>query len=318
MSTDIATQKPKTDLAKLPIRQLLQQEEIAQQVAKAIPKHMTADRFIRVALTALTRTPKLLDCTQQSLMKCIMDCAAMGLEPDGRHAHLIPYGNECTLIIDYKGLVVLCRRSGDVASLHADVVCENDVFEYSLGEVTRHTVDFRKPRGPVYAAYAVATLKDGSRQAAVLTRDEIEAIRARSKAGRSGPWVSDWNEMAKKTAFRRLSKWLVLSPEIREAFDRDDDRIETIETTPRIVETSGSRTEQLAAMLAEPEPEPQPAEDDYETTKRDAYDRLSRVANTEDLLALSKEVKPLLVKSDVFPWEAAVETRRSEIGKGAK
>jgi recombination protein RecT len=68
-------------------------------------------------------------------------------------------------------------------------------------------------------------MADGVTKCEVMSRDEVESIRKRSKAGGSGPWVSDWCEMAKKTAFRRASKWLPLSPEINDAFDKDQDRI---------------------------------------------------------------------------------------------
>lgn len=194
-----------------------------EQFARALPKHLSPERFCRIAITALTRTPKLADCTQESLMRCLLDLSAFGLEPDGRRAHLIPYGNTCTLIIDWKGLAELAMRSGIIAKLHADIVCENDEFTFDLGEVKSHKVDFKKPRGEMYAAYALAQTKTGEVFAAVMTKEEIDGIRKRSRSGSSGPWVTDYNEMAKKTAFRRLAKWLPLSAEFRDAIDKDDD-----------------------------------------------------------------------------------------------
>lgn len=204
------------------IRSHLQSDQFRDEIAKVLPSHLTPDRMARVAITALTRTPKLADCTQASFFRCLLDLSMWGLEPDGRRAHLIPYGKECTLIIDYKGIVELAMRSGTVKKIHADVVCENDVFEYDRGEIVRHSIGFRQPRGDVYAVYALAVMHDGVEKCEVLSLDEIEAIRKRSKAGNGGPWVSDWNEMAKKTAFRRLSKWLPLNAEIRDAFTADD------------------------------------------------------------------------------------------------
>lgn len=214
-----------TEIQKQPasLKAMLASDAMKEQFAAALPQHLTPDRFVRVAITALTRTPKLQECTQESFFKCLLDLSAMGLEPDGRRAHLIPYRDnhrnvtECTLILDYKGLVELVRRSGDVAKIHADVVCENDIFDHGMGEVREHTYDLRKDRGKPYAAYAQVTLKDGSIQAEVMPKKEIEAIRKRSRAGNNGPWVTDWNEMAKKTAFRRLTKWLTLSPEVMDA-----------------------------------------------------------------------------------------------------
>jgi recombination protein RecT len=178
-----------------------------------------------------------------------MDCSALGIEPDGRRAHLIPYGTQCTLIIDYKGLVELIRRSGEVAAIRAETVCENDEFGWENGTIT-HRVDWRNPRGEVQAVYAEAKLTSGEVQTAVLTKDEVEGIRKRSRAGASGPWATDWSEMAKKTAIRRLSKLLPLSVEIAEAMDKDDDRLSERNVTPV------PRIAALPEMIAEPEAEP--------------------------------------------------------------
>lgn len=229
------TQQP----AKKPdgIRQILSGDNFRNQVAMALPKHMTPDRFIRVALTALTRTPKLLECTKESLLRCMMDCSQLGLEPDGRHAHLIPYKDACTLIIDYKGLIALAKRSGEIADIGAMIVNENDEFEWLNGEIT-HRVDWRKPRGEAQCVYSYVKMKDGTRTHEVMTMDEVDAIRKRSRSANAGPWVTDYDEMAKKTVIRRHSKRLTLSPEFMDAIDRDDDRIEERQVTGREVPTA--------------------------------------------------------------------------------
>lgn len=217
-------------LKSLTIRERLNQPAQLEEFRKAMPTHCKPERMARVALTAMTRTPKLADCDQASFFKCLLDLSQWGLEPDGRRAHLIPFRNnklgitECQLIIDYKGLVELVMRSGTVSKIHADVVCENDEFEYDRGDLIHHKIDFAKPRGKPYAAYCLVRMKDGSEKCEVLPREEVEAIRKRSRAGNAGPWVTDWNEMAKKTAFRRASKWLQISAEIADALERDDDR----------------------------------------------------------------------------------------------
>lgn len=234
MSTTIATSKPQ-----LTIKQQLNSPAMLEQIARVIPKHITAERMARVATTALTRSPKLMECDQASFFKCLMDLSQWGLEPDGRRAHLIPFGRECQLIIDYKGLVELAYRSGYVRSLHADVVRQGDLFEYNLGQVIKHVPHFlrtdqAKPaeQGEIIAAYCIAQLTSDTIKTEVLSKQEIDAIRGRSKAGKSGPWVTDYSEMAKKTAFRRLSKWLPLSADIRDAMDRDDDRNDDVIVAP--------------------------------------------------------------------------------------
>lgn len=223
------------------IRNLIMGDAFRNQVALALPKHLSPNRFCRIATTALMRTPKLSECTEASLLKCLLDLSAYGLEPDGRRAHLIPFENrsartvECTLIIDWKGLAELALRSGMIARLHADVICENDVFSYNLGKVERHSIDFRQDRGEPYAAYAIAETKDGVPFSNVMTKEQIYAVRDRSQGwiafqkgfAKQSPWDPSnpviEQEMWKKTPFRRLSKWLPLSAEFRDAIDRDDE-----------------------------------------------------------------------------------------------
>jgi len=213
------------------IKALINGDSMREQFARALPKHLSPERFQRIAITALTRTPKLQECTPASLMKCLLDLSAMGLEPDGRRAHLIPYGQECTLIIDYKGLVELIRRSGDVVSIRSETVCERDDFTWESGEVT-HRINWRENRGAVQAVYAEAVMSSGEKQTAVMTIAEVNAIRERSRAGKGGPWVTDFAEMAKKTAVRRLSKMLPLSSEIMDHVSRDDDQYTMRNVTP--------------------------------------------------------------------------------------
>ena len=245
--TEIA--RPKTALT---LKDHLNSDAMRQQIARALPKHMTADRMLRVATTSLLRTPKLAQCDQASFFRCLLELSQYGLEPDGRHAHLIPFGKECTLIIDYKGLVQLMHRSGTLKRIHADVVREGDLFTYSAGDIREHVPHaFRRDAGrpaaagDVFAAYCMAELMTGGVVAVVMSVDEIEAIRKRSKSGSNGPWVTDWNEMAKKTCCRRLSKWIPLSSEIAGAFDTGDDL--KPQGPPTIVEA-------MSMNIGEPEP----------------------------------------------------------------
>jgi len=251
------------------------------QVARALPKHLTPDRFLRVALTATLRTPKLLNCTPESVTQCLLQCSQFGLEPDGRRAHLIPFEDRknnttvCTLILDYKGLVELAMRSGLVSHLHADVVRSGDVFEYNLGEIKTHVPwflrrDADKPEsaGEDVAVYAFARMRDGASAVAVMSVDEVLSIRDNSqgwKAFKSGytkqcpwdpeNWVSE-QEMKKKTALRRLTKMLPLSPEFRDAVDVDDEPQDTAVdvTPPRPI----FKTEPVAQIAPAKAPEPQP------------------------------------------------------------
>jgi recombination protein RecT len=155
-------------------------------------------------------------------------------------------------------------RSGLVANLHADVVRDGDLFDYSAGKITRHVPHFIRrdatkhaEAGEIFAVYAIAEFRDGSTKADVMSIDEVNAIRARSRSGGSGPWATDYNEMAKKTVFRRLSKWLPLSPEFRDAVTADDDADpigEALNVTPKTVAPIFTKPD---AKVAAPEPEPE-------------------------------------------------------------
>lgn len=216
------TEKAPIKKEKNPLIALLEGESFQNRILKTLPKHITPARMAFIAVACIRKNPKLGMCTQESFFGCMMTLSAIGLEPDGRKAHLIPYGTECTLIIDYKGLIELVYRSGDVSKIHADVVCRNDTFKYEKGEIKIHDIDFGRPRGDEYAFYCIITMKDGTSKCEVMSKDEVDKIRKRSKAGQSGPWVSDYNEMAKKTVFKRCFKWLPVSPEIKQAIDSDD------------------------------------------------------------------------------------------------
>lgn len=248
-----ATSTVSTDAAAGPsrlltIRDQLRSPALLQQIAMVVPKHLKPERMVRVALTAITRTPDLANCDQESFFRCLMDLSQWGLEPDGRHAHLIPRWNsrrnrhECTMVIDYKGYVRLAYQSNHVKTIHADVVRKGDIFRYNRGEVVEHVpwflrTDDQKPESPgeIIAAYSFVRLNDGAEKSEVLSRDEVDGIRKRSPAGGKGPWVSDYSEMSKKTAFRRVSKWIPLSAEVVEAFERDDDRFQDFHTGDRVV-----------------------------------------------------------------------------------
>jgi recombination protein RecT len=262
MNTVASTQK------QLSIRDHLESPELLAEIEKALPSHMSAERMARVAITAMMRTPDLAKCTQASFFKCLLDLSSWGLEPDGRRAHLIPFRNskagtvECQLILDYKGIVELCYRSGYVRNIHADVVRVGDLFEFNLGKVTRHTPwaflasDLRRPEaGDIIAAYCLVEMKDNATKCEVMTRDEIDGIRRRSKASSSGPWVTDYSEMAKKTVFKRASKWLPLSAEIVDAMDRDYDKFPPIEN--RKANTLG-----IQELLGSSEPEDEKVSDE--------------------------------------------------------
>lgn len=202
-------------------------EQCKGEIARAAPRHLSPDRILRIAMTTIRQVPKLADCSPESLLGSLMTCTQLGLEPDGAsgRAYLIPYGRTCTLIIGYKGLMELARRSGKISHLEARVVYSGDKFEVNYGSKPNitHKPNLSDERGTPIASYAVATFNDGSEpQVEVMTVGEINNIRDRSKAAGGGPWKTDWSEMARKTVMRRLCKYLPSSSELQQAVTIDE------------------------------------------------------------------------------------------------
>lgn len=264
MSNVTTTQQPNKNALILAI----DNDQFKTQLERVLPKIMNAESFVRVAITTLRKTPKLMKCTQESFMSCMLRLSEFGLAANGRQAHLVPFGEECTLIVDYRGLVELALRSGQVSNIHADVIFSGDFFRYNKGVVIDHIPwfirdDDRKPKekGPIIGAYSLVNNSDGSQRAELMDTDSIESVRRRSRSSGSGPWVTDWSEMAKKTTFRRLSKWITLSPEVREAIDGDDDGV--IETTAVIKKQSvPKKLSDIGSKRIEKQEEPEQSDEE--------------------------------------------------------
>lgn len=230
-----------------------------------IPKHMSAERLLKIALIATTRTPLLMQCTPKSVLQAVVNAAQLGLEcnsPLG-HAYMVPFKNnkhnvyEATLIPGYRGYVDLAHRSGKVAGIFANPVFEGDEFEYEEG---MNPKVYHKPSRDagardvkkLIACYAVAALISGFRQPKVMFREELDLYRARSRARNDGPWQSDPIQMYQKTPVRQIIKFLPLSPELG-ALSELDNRADTgeVEVGSDILDIDLE-----TGLLMTPEPEP--------------------------------------------------------------
>lgn len=236
-----------------PIVQALEQRSDV--IAALLPKAADLDRFKRVVLQSINRNPDLKKCSPNSIVDAAAEAARLGLEPSGAigGAHLVPYGRSAQLIVDYRGLVELARRSGEIAAIDAAIVRQADRFRVRRGTEPsiEHEPDIDAPSpadptdaaNPVTHVYAVARLRNGQRQFDVMTFDEIERIRGRSRAGNAGPWRTDWHEMAKKTVLRRLSKTLPLTVEVRAQLEMEDQA-----ERPPVVVVEGGSADRLGGL----------------------------------------------------------------------
>jgi recombination protein RecT len=220
------------------VASFLNSPQIVQQVAKALPRHMSADRILRMALTAIRKAPKILECDQTSLVACLIQASELGLELSGPlgQAYIIPRKNngrmEATFQIGYKGYVKLAMNTGKVASFHARAVHEGDFFEYELG--TRSYVKHRKiakPGAKITHFYGVLAQKDDSFDCEVWTNADMETHRDQYRSDRAlkaqepayrGPWDNEYEAMGAKTLIRQLAKRTLLSSELVEIATRDE------------------------------------------------------------------------------------------------
>lgn len=198
------------------VKDLLRLPSLKKQLAELLPIHMTAERMMNVALAATSKTPELLECTPKSVFKCMLELSQLGLEPDGRHAHLIPRKNnragtvECTVVPDYKGLVLLAMNTGLIARIHSEIIRKNDDFVWSKGKVEKHDGILLQNRGEIIGAWCVIEFVNGGEKFELMSTEEINAVRDRQYKPTGGPWITDYPEMAKKTVYRRAQKWAPL------------------------------------------------------------------------------------------------------------
>ncbi len=217
-------------------------------IKAALPAVMTPERFTRITLSALSTNPKLQECTPSSFLGAMMTAAQLGLEPNTPlgQAYLIPYWNskkrcrECQFQLGYKGLIDLAYRSGEVSMIMAQVVYENDEFSYSFGlEPTLKHVPVGKDRGSAVYVYAMFKTKDGGYGYEVMSIDDVRNHAKKfSQAYDSGPWKTNFEEMAKKTVLKRVLKYAPLKSEFLRAAAQDE--VVKTELSPDMYEVPNS------------------------------------------------------------------------------
>lgn len=217
----IAERDPK----KKAVLELIYQQKKAIEIA--LPKSFDAERFTRIVLTEVRRNPTLLRCNPMSLLGAMMLSAQLGLElgPLG-HAYLVPFGQEVTFIIGYRGMIALARRSDQLSTIQAYAVHEGDEFSYNLGlnPDIKHVPADGDNRALTHV-YAIAKYKDGGSNFVVLTKGQVDSYMARSPSrnAKTSPWKSDYEAMALKTAIRRLFPWLPVAVEFAQAVSVADE-----------------------------------------------------------------------------------------------
>lgn len=165
-----------------------------------------ANRQKLLTMLYFQQRPALQACDVESIAEAVLQVAQWDLEL-GTEAHIVPQGGKAQARKDYKGEIKLAIRNKRITSCRMKIIGESDDFEVLEGLQPNivHRPNWQKPGKPI-GAYAVVILPDGSTDFEVMNLEQIEAVRKRSPASSKGPWVTDWNEMAKKTVTRRLLK----------------------------------------------------------------------------------------------------------------
>jgi recombination protein RecT len=281
-------------------------------IAAVLPKHVSPERLMKVALGAVRTTPKLLECTTESLFGAVVQCAQLGLEPNTPlgHAYLIPFRDnrkgrtDVQVIIGYRGLLDLARRSGQIVSISAHAVRAGDLFEFEFGldEKLRH-VPAQQDAGDIIAVYAVAKLVGGGTAFDVMWRAEVDKImKGTQSKGAYGPWKDHYEAMVRKTALRRLFKYLPVSIELSKAVEIDargeagkDQGLESALSGEWSV-VDDDDNEEHPALEQDLAPDPEPQQQSQAKTKA------SKPQQTEGFDA---ETSRLIDLRDALGWDAA-------------
>jgi recombination protein RecT len=204
---------------------MLARKDVQAQIRDVLPAHITPEKLAALTLTQIRSTPKLLDCTQTSLLGAVLESSKLGLEiATMGQCWVVPYGKEATLLVGYRGMVSLAYRSGMIADAEAKAVYEGDSFGYMFGtsRFITHEPRADADRSNLTYVYAIIHTTTGGMLFDVMTKEDIEKIRNRSRAKSSGPWTTDYAEMAKKTVLRRLLKMAPCSTELSRAVTLDE------------------------------------------------------------------------------------------------
>lgn len=200
-----------------------------------LPKHIDPDKFVRMTQTAIAIQPELAQCNRNGFYAELLKCAQDGLMPDGREATILKFKDEAKYIPGIFGLCKKARNSGEIKSIDALVVYENDDYSAWADENGQHFkfVKARGDRGKVLVTIAYALTTEGFFFEEI-DEKQMAAIEATSKQ-KGGPWKGPFkDEMRRKSALRRLAKYrLPSSADLDRTMSRDDDLYDLPRNDPK-------------------------------------------------------------------------------------
>ena len=262
------------------------------ELASVLPAHVTPDKFMRVVMTSIAQSPDLRAADRRTLLTACVKAATDGLVPDGREAALVIFMSGGKKLVQYMpmvaGILKKVRNSGELKSISSNVVYEEDTFRYwidDLGEHINHEPNITEEnRGAFLACYAIAETKDGGIYMEVMSRSQVNQVREVSRA-KNGPWKSWFDEMARKTVIRRLSKRLPMSTDLLGVITADDPLTDLGRSGERDMSASGGVAGAKAALGLPQLPDADPDPDDEASVAAQAGETIDEetgeVANAE-------------------------------------
>jgi recombinase, phage RecT family len=300
--------------------------ELRPELEKVLPAHVSVDKFMRVVMTAISTNPQLRQADRRSLMTSCVKCATDGLVPDGREAALVIFNTKEKSLeggkkverwikkVQYMpmvfGILKKVRNSGELQSIVANVVLERDQFRYWVDDAGEHVTHepnvLDADRGKLIAVYAIAKTKDGGVYVEVMTRGQIEQVRAVSKSKDDGPWSAWYDEMARKTVIRRLSKRLPMSTDLEAVIRRDDETYDL--GARRAIASSGTAAAKaLLGLTPAPSDHEEEVEDDLDDEPQFTDESaLGCLKDAPDLDALKETWDAIILDYDSFDRDLPV------------
>jgi recombination protein RecT len=229
--------QPTTAVAprKSPLPEVLeaQLKGLMPQIPVLLPPDIAPEQFRAALWLELSGRPSLLECSPTSLRECTVKAATYGLLP-GRDCHFLPFKTKdgggtktATYVPNYHGILLALERSGKVRRAFAHVVHEGDEWSFDMfadRPIHRPAVTRGRQPGKELFYYGAVMFKDGTCAFEVVSLEDLDAIRRRAPAHESGPWVTDTVMMTRKSALKRVAKYVRLTPQQRAMLDDDDAR----------------------------------------------------------------------------------------------
>jgi recombination protein RecT len=249
--------------------------KMEQQFQLAMPKGMEAKQLVRDFMTVLRATPKLGECDPTSVLGALMTCSQLGLRPGVLgQAWVLPFAGKGQLIIGYKGYAALAQRTSAISDITARIIRENDEYDYEFGLDERliHRPLMTGSRGAPIAYYSVVRTHNGGKYWDLMNKAEVEEHRDLFAMGRKygtigksgphlkgvvvGPWVDNFDAMAKKTVVLKALTLAPASTELQKAFDVDGSTRFDLSPDANVAEVSVVEDEGQDAVDGEIDPDP--------------------------------------------------------------